>query len=69
MWHVWDFRAQGQPEPGAAGAEATNIEESLAPEDDLPDVATIPEEELGCRVTYGGNLRQLMVGMIYIYNM
>ena len=48
---------QGQPEPGAAGAEATNIEESLAPEDDLPDVATIPEEELGCRVTYGGNLR------------
>jgi hypothetical protein len=39
----------------------------LAPEDDLPDVATIPEEELGCRVTYGGNLRQLMVGMIYRY--
>jgi len=29
----------------AAGAEATNIEESLAPEDDLPDVATIPEED------------------------
>ena len=39
----------------------------MAPEDDLPDVATIPGEELGCRVTYGGNLRQLMVGMIYIY--
>ena len=64
-------------EPGAAGAEATNIEESLAPEDDLPDVATIPEEELGCRVTCGGNLWRPMVGMrstgyciyiLYIYS-
>jgi len=29
----------------ATGAEATNIEESVAREDDLPDVATIPEED------------------------